>query len=65
MVQIESIYSMKNILNSPEPYMNKISKLATFTSHHLEAEQVIPDLISSIKELVENSLDSNSNSISN
>lgn len=45
--------------------MNTIARLSTSTSHHLEAEQVIPDLASSIKELVENSLDSNPHSISN
>ena len=43
----------------------KINRLPTFAGHQLEAEQVIPDLSSAVKELVENSLDSNPSSISN
>lgn len=43
---------------------NKIARLTTSTSHQLEAEQVIPDLSSALKELVENSLDSNPSTIS-
>lgn len=42
----------------------KIARLTTSTSHQLEAEQVIPDLSSALKELVENSLDSNPSTIS-
>ena len=43
---------------------NKIARLTTSTSHQLEAEQVIPDLASALKELVENALDSNPSAIS-
>ena len=43
---------------------NKISRLTTSTSYQLEAEQVIPDLSSALKELVENALDSNPSTIS-
>ena len=43
---------------------NKIARLTTSTSHQLEAEQVIPDLSSALKELVENALDSKSSIIS-
>lgn len=49
---------------SPSPLMNKIARLTTSASHHLEAEQVISDLAATVKELVENALDSNPSSIS-
>lgn len=45
--------------------MNRIARLETFTSYQLEAEQVIADLSSAVKELIENSLDSNPRSVSN
>lgn len=45
--------------------MSKIARLSTSTSFQLEAEQVIADLSSAVKELVENSLDSNPRIISN
>jgi uncharacterized membrane protein len=45
--------------------MKKIEKLSSVTSHQLEAEQVIPDLAAAVKELVENSLDSNPIHLSN
>lgn len=45
--------------------MSKIARLSALTSHQLEAEQVIADLSSAIKELTENSLDSNPRTISN
>lgn len=45
--------------------MNLIAKLSSSTSHHLEAEQVIPDLAAAVKELFENSLDSTPSYISN
>lgn len=42
----------------------KINRLSKIAGHQLEAEQVIPDLSSAIKELIENSLDSIPSSIS-
>ena len=42
----------------------KIARLTSLTSHQLEAEQVIQDLVAAVKELVENALDANSESIS-
>lgn len=45
--------------------MSKIARLTTSTSFQIEAEQVIADLSSAVKELVENSLDSNPRAISN
>jgi DNA mismatch repair ATPase MutL len=52
--------------NNPEiTPMSKIARLTTSTSFQLEAEQVIADLSSAVKELVENSLDSNPRAISN
>ncbi len=42
----------------------KIARLASLTSHQLEAEQVIPDLAAAVKELVENALDANPDSLS-
>lgn len=41
----------------------RICRLNSTSSHQLEAEQVIPDLPSALKELIENSLDSNPDSI--
>lgn len=50
---------------SPEiTLMSKIARLETSTSFQLEAEQVIADLSSAVKELIENSLDSNPQTIS-
>lgn len=43
--------------------MSKICRLNSASSHQLEAEQVIPDLPSVMKELIENSLDSDPHSI--
>lgn len=42
----------------------KIARLSSLTSHQLEAEQVIPDFSAALKELVENSLDANPETIS-
>lgn len=43
---------------------SKIARLTASTSHQLEAEQVIPDITSALKELIENALDSNPKTIS-
>lgn len=42
----------------------KIARLSSPTRHQLEAEQVIPDLVAAVKELVENALDANPQTLS-